>query len=69
MKKLSNCNPIIVNKDILSTSDYEFMSRERIKEKCECINKQTCIRIAELFDLWKIEEWFNLYQTLNGKTN
>ena len=66
MKIYDQCNPIVVNKDILSTSDYEFMTKKRIKEQCKCINKQTCMTIVELFNSWKIEEWKNLLNLLQN---
>lgn len=43
-----NCNPTICNNDFLMTDGWEFMYRQDIKDRCVCINKQICIRIAEL---------------------
>lgn len=64
MKTFTKCNPILVLPDTLSTSEYDFMTKERIKEQCICINKQTCIRITELFLANKKDEWLDLLRTV-----
>ena len=45
---LNNCNPTILDKDTLMTSEWEFMNKESIKERCNCINKSTCLAIVDL---------------------
>lgn len=52
MKKISNCNPSICNWTDLMTWDWEFMDKELIKEKCECVKKAMCLHIADLLNNW-----------------
>jgi hypothetical protein len=39
--------PTICNGKTLECA-HDFMSKDRIKEQCDCVHKATCIRITEL---------------------
>ena len=68
MKTFSNCEPLIVNKDILSTKEFEFMDRDRIKKQCKCINKSCCIQLVDLLNKNKYVEADELLDTLTKKS-
>lgn len=45
----------IVNRNTLS-SDMDWMTKERIRAECNCVNKQICILFVEKLDKGKREE-------------
>lgn len=60
------CNPSICNKDLMS-NDNVFMTRDVIKEQCDCIHKNTCMRIIDLLSQHKKEGAFILLDDIKWK--
>lgn len=53
MEKIyKDCKPTICDRSVLMTNDWEFMTKEEIKEKCECVSKSVCLQIADLLKNW-----------------
>ena len=47
MKQRSDCEPIVTNRTILD-SDWDFMTKDRVKAECpQCNHQNTCITIIE----------------------
>lgn len=55
-KMYKDCDPQIVNRKHLSTWEYEFMDTQTIKDKCNCIQKSTCLETYRLLSIGKWEE-------------
>jgi hypothetical protein len=54
------CDSTICNNKFLMSGNWEFLNAKEIKERCKCIQKETCIRVADLLSQWKLEDAFNL---------
>jgi hypothetical protein len=54
--KLHDCDPTIWEKETLATDEREFLSKSEIRERCECMNKETCLQIVDLLDHHKFTE-------------
>jgi len=66
-RKYSNCNPSICWNDLMSKGN-EYMNRDTVKEKCDCIYKNICLQIIELLSKHKQDEAFTKLNEINGGT-
>lgn len=59
-KTFRNCEPCIVNGTELATNEYEFVTTEVLKTKCDCIHKATCFEILRLLSEKKVDQAVDL---------
>lgn len=52
---LTNCSPTILDKDTLMSWEWEFLDKESIRERCKCVNKNTCLEIVDLLNNKKVD--------------
>lgn len=47
-----DCKPNICNRSELMSEDWTFMTKEILKEKCDCASKSVCFEILRLLKDW-----------------
>jgi len=52
----TKCKPTILDNDILMSEDDDFLTKQKIKAECDCINKNTCLAIVDLLKNKKPQE-------------
>lgn len=61
MKQIyKDCKPTICGKDIMS-NDNIFMTKDVIEEQCDCVSKDICIRVVDLFSKNQVKEAQDLF--------
>lgn len=54
-KNYKDCEPTICWNDLLS-GENTYMTKEMIREKCDCNSKSVCLQLVDLLKNWHLKE-------------
>ncbi len=62
MKTITDCKPTILERNSVMSWENEIITKQDIKERCKCVNRELCLAILDKLQGW---EWKVAEELLN----